>query len=117
MAFELEGGADGGANEGIYTGIGLEPSFSIYDGAVSVGAGLPLEVGLSAGDYYETATGDETFGYFSAGASVTVGLGFIPESYGSWEIGMAITALVLGDATRVDDDVELLATGGISASL
>lgn len=115
--FELDGGADGGAHEGVFMGVGLEPTFTVYDGAVSVGAGLPLEIGFSLSDYYETATGDETFGYVSAGAAVTVGLGLIPESYGAWEIGLAITALVLGDATRVDDDVELLATAGISASL
>lgn len=117
LAFELEGGADGGPNEGIYAGIGLEPTFPVYSGsATSFSVSVPMELGLSVLDYYEGANGDTAFGFFSAGVAMAIGLGFVPEGFGAWEVGLGLQAIALGENTKTDDDLELIVSGGFSAS-
>ena len=61
LAQELDGQADGGANEGTYLELGIGPGFSLSKMSVTV----PVKVGLSLNDYYEGLTGDETFGFAS----------------------------------------------------
>ena len=68
VAFELEGQADGGAVEGRYLELGATPGLSLAGMAVAV----PVKVGLSLEGYYEGLRGDERFGFFSIGASLTV---------------------------------------------
>jgi hypothetical protein len=71
IAFELteEGQADLGADKGVYVELGIAPGIS--GGRASVV--FPVKVGLSAKDYYEFGSGEDSkFGYFSVGGIVTV---------------------------------------------
>jgi len=70
VAFELEGQADGGAVEGRYLELGAAPHLGLSGLTVAV----PVKVGLSLDGYYEGLRGDERFGFFSVGGSVTVPL-------------------------------------------
>ena len=70
LAFELDedGQADAGAEKGKYLELGVGPGYSGSKASIAV----PVKVGLSAGDYYEFGGEDETFGFFSIAAIVTV---------------------------------------------
>ncbi len=80
VAFEIgPDGADGGPHAGVFLSLGVEPTIDL--GRTPVGnltLSAPVELGLSLGDYYETPTGDETFGYLSAGVRLTL------EPGGAW---------------------------------
>jgi hypothetical protein len=74
LAFELsdDGQADAGSEKGKYLELGVAPGYAGTKASLAV----PIKVGLSVGDYYEFASGeDETFGFFSLGAVVTVPMG------------------------------------------
>ena len=74
VAFELsdDGQADAGVSKGRYLELGIAPGYAGARASLAV----PVKVGLSAGDYYEFASGDDsTFGYFSVGGLVTVPMG------------------------------------------
>jgi hypothetical protein len=70
VAFELdENQADGGANKGVYVELGIAPGVAAGNASVT----FPIKIGLSAKDYYEFATGEDSkFGYFSVAGVVTV---------------------------------------------
>ena len=116
FAFELDGQADGGLNEGTYLELGVEPGVAVPNS--DVGLSFPVALGLSLGDYYEGADGDETFGFFNVGAMVSVPITGIPAKYGSWEISGGVNFLFFGDALKSingsDDDVEPIGVFGIS---
>ena len=74
VAFELtdDGQADAGDAKGTYIELGIAPGFSGARASLAV----PVKVGLSASDYYEFGTGEDSkFGYFSIGGLVTVPMG------------------------------------------
>lgn len=119
VAIEVEGGAIG--NKGTYMGIAVDPGFKIYEGsALTLSAGVPLELGLGLGDYYDDpGKSADTFGYFTAGIRAGLGLGFIPARFGSWSVTAAARALVLGDlmtAANADRGAEFLASTGLACS-
>lgn len=121
FAFELDGQADGGFDEGTYLELGIEPSFTLIDDAdYPVTLSIPVTLGLSLGDYYEDgAGGDDTFGYFQAGVVASVPLAFMPARLGAWEMSVGVNALFLGDHTEainVGDDFEILVGAGLSVS-
>jgi hypothetical protein len=117
VAFEIDGQADGGMDEGIYIEPSLTPSVTLLDAdAVSLGLSVPLVLGLSGRSYYEGDAGDEAFGFFRAGLTVALGLAFIPPEAGAWELTVGGDALVLGDSTRVDHRVEPIFRAGLSAA-
>jgi hypothetical protein len=64
-------------------------------GATPATLSVPLKLGLSATDYYEGASGSDTFGYFDVGAIVSVPLGFFPQ--GAWDVHGGLDVLFLGD--------------------
>jgi hypothetical protein len=70
VAFELDdAGADGVGSQGIYVELGVAPSLAASKASVA----FPVKIGLSAKDYYEFGTGEDSkFGYFSAAGVVTV---------------------------------------------
>ena len=70
VAFELDdNGADGVGSQGIYVELGVAPGLAASRASVS----FPIKIGLSAKDYYEFGTGEDSkFGYFSAAGVVTV---------------------------------------------
>ena len=93
LARELDGQADGGAEEGTYLELGVSPG---YTGS-RISFSIPVKVGLSLGDYYEGADGDETFGYFSVAGIVTVPFNSMPTRFGSWNVHGGVEYQRLGD--------------------
>ena len=124
FAFELDGQADGGNDEGTYLELGVEPSLPLDDSPV--GVSFPVAIGLSLSNYYESAalvgdtvaTNDNTFGFFNVGAMVSIPLSGIPAEYGSWEVTGGVNFLVFGDGLKVingsDDDAKVIGVFGLS---
>lgn len=117
VARELDGTAFG-PDEGTYLEAGIEPGVAIVpEGEVSLAVSLPVALGASLGDYYEDEAGDDAFGYVNAGVSLTAGLGFVPQRYGSWELSLGGSVLLLGDHLETANDgraTELLVQGGLT---
>jgi hypothetical protein len=121
LAFELDGQADGGSNEGTYLQIGLTPGYTFNDkGTYPLTLSLPVVLGLSLGDYYErigVGGDDDTFGYLSIGLAAGVPLKFIPASFGAWTAKASATYMALGDnlkAANNGESSEVIGTFGIS---
>jgi hypothetical protein len=93
VAREVDGQADGGAEEGTYLELGASPGISI----ARIGVHVPLRAGFSLGDYYEGVAGDERFGFFSVGGMVTVPLSSMPTRVGTWNIHGGVEYVRLGD--------------------
>ena len=107
VLFELEGKAGTGAEEGIYYEVGIAPSFQAGPATIS----LPINVGLGSNGFYGnpvTGTGDDTFGFFSAGVAAELPLHFLPECLGQWALKANATYYKLGDNTSIVNN----ATGG-----
>lgn len=119
LAFELgDNSGDGGADKGVFLGIGVEPGMEISNTPVGdVAISFPVELGLSLGDYYELAGDDESFGYLSAGAAASVPLSFMPDGFGDWTLNTGVDFLLLGDHTENyngGDDSEWIFHAGIT---
>lgn len=114
VARELDGQADGGAEEGTYLELGASPGFPVSGFAVNV----PLRAGLSLGDYYEGVNGDERFGFFSVAGLVTVPLSSTPTRVGSWNIHGGVEYVRLGDrnAEILGDTSKVIGSIGIGLS-
>jgi len=85
VAFELTNGgqADAGDNKGVYVELGIAPGLAGSKASLAI----PVKVGLSANDYYEFGTGnDSKFGYFSIAGIVTVPAGAHFNVHGGVEI-------------------------------
>jgi hypothetical protein len=108
VAFEFDtdtftGQADGGAKAGRYLELGVSPGYSAARASLSV----PVKLGLSLANYYELNTGtadepvfvDDTFGFFSMAALVTVPLGSA-TSFGTWNVHGGVEFQALGDTTK-----------------
>jgi hypothetical protein len=96
VAFELsdKGQADAGGRKGTYLEVGAGPHWPLGRATLSV----PISVGVSLRDYYETADADHRFGFFDAGAMITVPVGGAAK-VGSWNIHGRVDWLRLGDGT------------------
>jgi hypothetical protein len=106
LAFELDddGQADAGDEKGKYLEIGVAPGYAGSKASLAV----PIKVGLSVGDYYEFATGeDETFGYFSVAGLVTVPMGAHANIHGGVEFQ------VFGDTVKEYNGQDGAALGSI----
>lgn len=90
--------ADGGLKKGTYLELGVGPSWAL--GSSKLTLAVPVKLGMSLSNYYETADGDATFGFFDIGGLVTVPLSGIPSQYGSWNIHGGADVLVFGDTTK-----------------
>ena len=114
LARELDGQADGGANEGTYLEIGVGPGHSLS----RVSLAVPVKVGLSLSNYYEGAGGDDTFGFFSVAGVVTVPFTSAPTRFGSWNIHGGVEFLVLGDRNEAvfGDSSHVIGSFGIGLS-
>lgn len=93
LARELDGQADGGAEEGTYLELGIAPGYSGSKASLTV----PIKVGLSLADYYEGLTGDDRFGFLSVAGVVTIPLSSAPTKFGSWNIHGGVEFLKLGE--------------------
>jgi hypothetical protein len=115
VARELDGQADGGAEEGTYLEIGAAP---IVAGFESLSVSVPLRAGFSLGDYYEGVTGDERFGFFSVGGTVTLPLTTLFSRLGAWNIHGGVEYVRLGDrnAEILGDTSKVIGSIGIGLS-
>ena len=114
VARELDGTADGSAEEGTYLELGGSPGLPIGRFTVNV----PLRAGFSLGDYYEGVSGDERFGFFSVAGIVTVPLSSAPTRVGSWNIHGGVEYVRLGDrnAEILGDTSKVIGSIGIGLS-
>ena len=117
LAIEMAGQADGGASEGVYLELGVEPAVEVLDGRMSVS--VPATLGLSLSNYYEDGAGaDDAFGFFDLGAVASYPLE-LPEGYGAWEITGGLHILLLGNYLETLNDgneVQVVGSLGISIS-
>jgi hypothetical protein len=103
-------------NNGSYLELGIGPGFVINADKTPVTFTFPLLVGISLGDYYEDASGnDHTFGYVQLGGEVRVPLP-IDKRFGDWSVSAGVYGLFLGDHARIannGDRTQMLGTVGI----
>lgn len=114
IAFELDGQADGGSNEGTYAEFGVAPAWPLAEGKVTVS--VPTKIGLSLNDYYEGIDGDSGFGYFQIGGLLTVPISSPTSKFGAWSIKGGVDVFALGDTTKAfnnDDRGKVVALFGI----
>jgi len=96
-----------GDNSGYYIEVNARPSFTIIESeSYPVTLAFPLQLGLSAGDYYEVGLDtDETFGFFKGGFVVSVPLAFIPSDYGAFSVSAGASAYAFGtNLTKLNED-------------
>jgi len=118
LALEVgDGTGDGGANQGLFLGLGIEPAHTFENSPIGdVTLSVPIEAGFSLDDYYEGATGDESFGYFTAGLAASVPLP-APSGFGAWSFSAGVDYLLLGDsnqALNAGDDSEFIVHAGVT---
>ncbi len=115
LAIELDGQADGGAGEGVYLEVGVEPGLSVEGTPVSVS--FPVTIGMSLTDYYEGTPGnDDLLGYVDLGLVASAPIP-VPESFGAWGVSGGIHLLSLGDALKGfnnGDKLQAVGTFGFS---
>jgi hypothetical protein len=121
FAFETKGEAlasDDG-KKGIYMGIGLAPGYTVFeDSSISFNVSGPLTFGFSVKDYYTVNGKNQTFGYFSGGPLFTVGLKFIPASFGDWSLKAGVQFLVLNTNLKtVNTDDSFVPIGSVGVSM
>jgi hypothetical protein len=106
LAGEFSGQADAGSTRGVYLQLGLNPSYTLAaESAYPFTVSFPVTLGLSVSNYYEFATGDSpTFGYVQFGPALSMALGFMPQSFGTWVVKGALELLVLGDTLETLND-------------
>lgn len=112
VAREVEGTASGMRN-GTYVGVSIRPTVAIARGAVPVTLALPVEVGLSAGGYYDDMDGgDDRVGMVALGTVATAGLTFLPSRFGVWSAVGTMRAYWLGtrEAAKTDGRTPLFAS-------
>jgi hypothetical protein len=121
LGFETKGQADGGAERGTYAQLAIEPSVPLgRTSDLDWTLALPCAVGLSLGDYYEDPTtgGDDALGFVDLGAAASTPLP-TPARLGPWTMTLSVHVLLLGDTAEQlnrDDDVEIVATLGVSTA-
>jgi hypothetical protein len=94
-----------GCPKGTYGELGIGPSFPLTAEEGGPTLAVPVKIGLDLNDYYG---GDETFGFFSVGGTVTV-----PLQQG-WSVKGGAEFLAFGDtleAVNIDDEGETSSTG------
>jgi hypothetical protein len=86
---------------GWYYELGIAPSYTFLPKATyPITFAIPTTVGL--GDDHGFY-GNNTFGYFSVGPSISVPLAFIPSGFGSWTVTAAYTYYYEGTTVREAD--------------
>ncbi len=115
LAIEVDGQADGGASEGVYAELGIEPAIATLADRITLT--VPTTFGFSLSNYYEDGEGiDDAFGYFDIGVVGSMPLP-VPEGYGAWELTGSVHALLLGDYLKMLNDgeeVQLIGSIGFS---
>ncbi len=113
VEWELDGKSANGSDTGVYYEVGLTPNVDL--GPVNLA--FPLRAGFGSSDYYFA---DEGYGYFSAGATATYALKFVPECLGEWSVSGNVTYLNLGDGAQASngggDENQWIFTGGLKVA-
>lgn len=91
---------DNAGTDPLYLELGVEPEFLLVESEeIPVTLSIPVALGLGLNDYYFDQNGDDnTFGFFSVGAMVSVPVTFVPAEYGAWTASGGLTLLFLNDA-------------------
>ena len=98
IAFELDGQADGGSNEGTYLELGVAPGWALGGGRATLS--VPTKFGFSLNDYYEGADGDEAFGYFQIGGLLTAPISSADSKFGVWSVKGGVDFYAFGDTPK-----------------
>jgi hypothetical protein len=106
------GQADAGTAFGTYMEIGASPGYT----ASRVTVAVPVKIGLSLDDYYESFTGDERFGFFSMAGIATVPFTSAPTRFGTWNVHGGVEYLRLGDRNRGFGENQVIGSIGIGFS-
>jgi hypothetical protein len=106
------GQADGGSALGTYLEVGVAPGYT----APRFSAAVPVKVGLSLGDYYEGAAGDERFGFFSVAGMATVPFSRAPTRLGTWNVHGGVEYQRLGDRNQGAGENQIIGSIGIGLS-
>jgi hypothetical protein len=90
------------AHLGIYTELGIEPSFSLARlGGLDVTFAVPLTMGFCLKNYYVDVDGrGDLFGYLELGAVASTPLPFLPTRTGSWHVDLGLHWLLSGDSNE-----------------
>lgn len=115
-----------GPNKGDLILLSGGPEFELFDLTEDnpVTMGVPIELGLSLDDYYETADtsdlsgkNDETFGFFQTGLDFGFPIAFVPSEYGSWLFNAGFRFISLGktlrEVNRNGDDYSFIGMFGV----
>jgi hypothetical protein len=105
-AWEMENTALGN-DEGRYIEINARPSFTIVESETyPITMAVPMQLGLSAGNYYEfPGERDETFGFFKGGLVFSMPLAFIPSDYGAFSVSAGASVYAFGtNLTKINED-------------
>lgn len=106
------GQADGGLALGTYLELGAAPGLSMSRFSIAV----PVKVGVSLDNYYEGATGDERFGFFSIAGIATVPFSSTSTRFGSWNVHGGVEFLRLGDRNQGFGENQVIGSVGIGFS-
>jgi hypothetical protein len=114
IAFELDGQADGGSNEGTYLELGVGPSWPLAGGKATFS--VPTKFGFSLSDYYELPDGDHKFGYFQIGGLITAPLTSATSKFGVWSVKGGVDFYAFGDTPKAfnsGDGAKVVALFGV----
>lgn len=114
VAFELDGQADGGTQQGTYLELAIRPAKQLLNAPVSMTLAVPVRLGVSLKDYYEGIHGSDRFGFFSTGliASVPVTTGKVV-----WDIHGGLDVCWLGrnmKALNASDGIKPIGIFGVT---
>jgi hypothetical protein len=130
---ETKGNGRFGPKKGTLVQVHGGPEFGLTGGDNPITLGIPLELGLSLTDYYESdattlppytsnskpsGVDNATFGYFQTGMDLGVPLTFIPCEYGSWLLNAGWRFISMGrtlkEVNRNGDDYSFFGMFGLS---
>ena len=75
----------------------MGPSFALKKDGPTLA--IPVKIGVSLSNYYQSGTEDKKFGFFDIGGLLTVPLSPVPSRFGSWNVHGGGDYLHLGDTT------------------
>lgn len=114
VAFELAGQADGGAKRGTYLELAMRPAIKLVDAKYVVNLAIPVRLGTSLKDYYESPQGNDRFGFFSSGLVASIP---ITTRSVTWDFHGGVDLLWLGEnmkALNSDDGFKPVGIIGVT---
>jgi hypothetical protein len=114
VLYELGSAGWAGINpKGWYYELGIAPGYTFLPKSTyPITLSIPFTLGLGSSGGGTGFYGNNNFGYFSVGPSISVPLAFIPSGFGSWTVTAAYTYYYEGTTVREFN----VATGGSGAN-